>query len=212
MPMPRRRDLLTHTAAFLALAAPLLGRPGRAAAAPDSVAGPDAVQFIRATGEAIVHVINGSDPEPAKQKAMQAIVDQRVDVAGIGKFCLGRFWRVASAAERAEYESLFRQVLVRNVTAKIGAYKGVAFAIGRAVPREEGVMVATTVTRPQNAPAEVDWLVRAVGGAPRIIDVVAEGTSLRVTQRSDYASFLSRHDDSVAALITALKQQVAQAG
>ena len=212
MPMTRRRDLLTHAAAFLAFATPLLGRPGRAAAAPESLAGPDAAQFIRATGAEIVRVINGPDPEPAKQKAMQAIVDQRVDVAGIGKFCLGRFWRVASAAERAEYEGLFRQVLVRNVTAKIGAYKGVAFAVGRAVPREEGVMVATTVTRPQNAPAEVDWLVRAVGGAPRIIDVVAEGTSLRVTQRSDYASFLSRHDDNVAALISALKQQVAQAG
>jgi len=210
--MTRRRDLLTHAAAFLALATPLLGRPRGAAAAPESLAAPDAVQFIRATGAEIVHVINGPDPEPAKQKAMQAIVDQHVDVAGIGKFCLGRFWRVASAAERAEYEGLFRQVLVRNVTVKIGAYKGVSFAIGRAVPREEGVMVATTVTRPQNAPAEVDWLVRAVGGAPRIIDVVAEGTSLRVTQRSDYASFLSRHDDKVAALISALKQQVAQAG
>jgi phospholipid transport system substrate-binding protein len=39
--------------------------------------------------------------------------------------------------------------------------------------------------------------------------VIAEGTSLRLTQRSDYAAFLSRNGNSVQALIDALKQQAA---
>jgi phospholipid transport system substrate-binding protein len=37
--------------------------------------------------------------------------------------------------------------------------------------------------------------------------VVAEGTSLRLTQRSDYTSFLSQHNGDVGALIAALKRQ-----
>lgn len=208
--MHRRRAVLIRSAAALALpllAGPLASRAARAATAP-----PVATAFIHATGEALVKVLNGPDPEAAKSKAMQAIVDQRVDVAGIAKFCLGRFWRVATPAERASYAALFRQALVANVTAKVGAYKGVSFKVGRAVPRAEGVMVATTVIRSGQAPAEVDWLVEQVDGAPRIIDVIAEGTSLRVTQRSDYASFLSQHGDSIAALISALRKQVGGAG
>jgi phospholipid transport system substrate-binding protein len=46
------------------------------------------------------------------------------------------------------------------------------------------------------------------GGSPKIVDVVAEGTSLRLTQRSDYASYLSQHGNNVDALIAAMKAQL----
>ncbi|MGC8476632.1 MAG: MlaC/ttg2D family ABC transporter substrate-binding protein [Acetobacteraceae bacterium] len=198
-PMPTRRACLALPAA-LALA----GAPARAATAPAS--------FIRETGAALVHVLNGPDPEAAKRAALQQIIDSRVDVDGIARFCLGRFWHGATPSQRQEYEALFRRVLVLNVTAKVGAYKGVSFTIGRVVRRAEGTLVATTVTRPGQPPAEVDWLVKPVDGHDRIIDVVAEGTSLRVTQRSDYASYITRHGGDVAALITALRHQVGEAG
>jgi phospholipid transport system substrate-binding protein len=41
----------------------------------------------------------------------------------------------------------------------------------------------------------------------KIIDVIAEGTSLRLTQRSDYSSFLARNSNNVQALIDAMRQQ-----
>lgn len=206
--MPARRAFLS-TAALLLPGFLALACPAHAQASPATT---EAIGFIHATGQELVGVINGPGSAEAKSMAMERIVDRRVDVDGIAKFCLGRFWRVATPAERAQYERLFHRVLVLNVTAKIGDYSGVAFTVGRAVPREEGVMVATTVDRPGQAPAEVDWLVKMIGGQPKIIDVVAEGTSLRVTQRSDYASFITHHNDSVAALITALREQAARAG
>jgi phospholipid transport system substrate-binding protein len=200
---------------FLSSAAALLtGLAGlaRPTAARANTSTAEATRFINATGQALVGVINGPGSSQAKSAALARIVDSHVDVDGIAKFCLGRFWRLATQAERQQYEELFHRVLLLNVTAKIGEYHGVSFTVGRAVARDEGVMVATTVNRPGQAPAEVDWLVKPVGGDPKIIDVVAEGTSLRVTQRSDYASFMTHHNDSVSALITALRSQVARAG
>jgi ABC-type transporter MlaC component len=41
--------------------------------------------------------------------------------------------------------------------------------------------------------------------------VMAEGTSLRLTIRSDYNAFLARHGDSIDALIDALREQTDQA-
>jgi len=188
---------------------PGLVRPARAQSPADTAA---AVAFIRTTGQQLVNVVNGPGSAAAKNAGLTRIVDRDVDVDGIAKFCLGRFWRLATPAQRTQYEHLFHHVLVLNVTSKVGDYTGVTIAIGRAVPRAEGVVVATTVTRPGQAPAEVDWLVQEIGGAPKIVDVIAEGTSLRLTQRSDYASFISRHNDSVPALLTALQAQAARAG
>jgi phospholipid transport system substrate-binding protein len=80
--------------------------------------------------------------------------------------------------------------------------------MGRAARREGDIAVTTVVSRPGTAPNRVDWVVGAEG-APRVIDVIAEGTSLRLTQRSDYAAFLSRNGNNVQALIEALRQQAA---
>lgn len=203
--MPRRHAIPLAAALLLAVCVGLV-RPANAQSAAQ------ATGFIRTTGQQLVGVINGAGSAAAKSAALARIVDAEVDVDGIAKFCLGRFWRLATPAQRVQYEHLFHRVLVLNVTSKIGDYTGVTFKVGRATVREEGVVVKTIITRPGQAPAEVDWLVKSIGGALRIIDVVAEGTSLRVTQRSDYASFISRHDDSVAALITALQAQTARPG
>ena len=73
-------------------------------------------------------------------------------------------------------------------------------------------MVSTTVIRPNNPPTAVDWIIANPANTPKIVDVVAEGTSLRLTQRQDYASYLSRNNNDIDALINAMRQQVAQAG
>ena len=40
------------------------------------------------------------------------------------------------------------------------------------------------------------------------MDVVAEGTSLRLTQRSDYASYLTHNGNDVEKLIAAMRRQI----
>jgi phospholipid transport system substrate-binding protein len=140
------------------------------------------------------------------------VIDAAVDVDGVARFCLGRFWRAASSQQQQNYTALFHQVLVNNITSKLGEYRGVTFTMGRAQMRDDNAVVSTVVNRPNNPPTNVDWIVSNPDGHPKIIDVVAEGTSLRLTQRQDYASYLSHNNDSIDALINAMRQQVAQAG
>ena len=65
---------------------------------------------------------------------------------------------------------------------------------------------------PNNPPTNVQWLVANPTADPKIIDVIAEGTSLRITQRDDYASFLSQHGGNVDALLEGLRKQASQSG
>jgi phospholipid transport system substrate-binding protein len=171
-----------------------------------------AAAFVKSTGDRLVAVVNGAGSTSAKRAQMTEIINSDVDVDGIGRFCLGRYWRTATPEQQKQYLSLFHEVLVTNITSKLGEYQGVTFTMGRSKPQDEEAVVSTTVVRPNNAPTAVDWIIANPSGAPKIIDVVAEGTSLRLTQRQDYASYLTHNNGSVDALIAAMKNQVSQNG
>jgi phospholipid transport system substrate-binding protein len=205
--MTNRRIFLFLSAAALFPAAGRLVRPALA----QSVAG-GASAFVKNIGDKLVGVVNGPEGDREKRAKLTQIIDTAVDVDGVARFCLGRFWRNASADQQQRYTELFHQVLVNNITAKLGDYRGVRFTMGRAQQREENAVVSTVVERPNNPPTNVDWIISNPGSDPKIIDVVAEGTSLRLTQRQDYASYLNRNNNNIDALINAMRQQVAQAG
>jgi phospholipid transport system substrate-binding protein len=197
-----RRLLL---AAPVALGLGLLARPARAADPEGATA------FVDAMLRELLAIANGNQPVAAKRAALARVVEARVNLDAVARFCLGRFWRTATPQQQADYTQLFRRWLILSVSDKVGEYQGVTYTMGRATRREGDISVSTVVNRPGNAPNRVEWVVDAEG-PPMVIDVIAEGTSLRLTQRSDYASFLSRNGNNVQALIDALRQQAAAAG
>lgn len=205
--MLTRRTLLilTGAASLAAMSGPLYRawavEPPEAAAA-----------FVKNVGDQLVAIVNGPGTPAEKRPRLQQVIDAAVDVDGVARFCLGRFWHQATPEQQKQYMALFHDVLLNNITAKLGEYQGVRFEMGRTQPREDYDVVSTVVQRPNNPPTAVDWIIGSASGSPRIVDVVAEGTSLRLTQRQDYASYLSHNGNSVQALIEAMRQQIAQNG
>ena len=198
---------MTDRRTFLMLAAGA-GLASLVPSAARAQAAEKATAFIKSTGDRLVAVVNGAGSLADKRRDISKVIIGSVDVDAIGRFCLGRFWRQASAEQQKSYQSLFQEVLITSITSKLGEFQGVRFTIGRARTQEENEVVATVVERPNNAPANVDWIVANAASTPKIIDLVAEGTSLRITQRSDYASYLQRNNNSIDALLAAMKKQV----
>ena len=195
----RRVFLAAGPAVFAAV---MLAAPVRAAD-PDS-----ATAFVDGMLRELLAIANGGQPVAVKRDALARIIEEKVDLDAVARFCLGRFWRSATPQQQGDYSQLFRHVLIRNISEKVGEYEGVTYALGRTVARGYDIVVGTVVNRPGNAPNKVEWVVETEG-PPKVIDVIAEGTSLRLTQRSDYSAYLSRNGNSVQALIDALRQQAA---
>lgn len=168
--------------------------------------------IIRAAGEKLVAVVNGAGAAADKRRAMTKIIDGIVDVDSVAKFCLGRYWRQASPDQQKRFLALFHEVLVTSITVKLGEYQGVKFTMGRSRRQDDTEIVSTVVQRPNNPPSPVDWVMSDPDSNPKIIDVVAEGTSMRLTQRSDYSAYLARNNNDIDALISAMRQQVSQNG
>jgi len=198
--LPTRRTILLLSAAACALAFTGIG-PAFAQAA-----GADA--FIRTFANDLVGIVNGPEPAAQKKAALGPVIDRDVDVAGVARFCLGRFWNVATPAQREAYTTLFHHVLLNQISGHLGDYRGVSYVLTGDTPQGSSTLVGTTITRPNQPAINVQWVVDGSTGAQKVVDVIAEGTSMRITQRSDYASYLGQHGDSIDALIAALRRQL----
>lgn len=201
--MLTRRDLLTYSVTATAVFAT---RPWASAWA--QPAG-DATGFVVQLGNALAGIVNGPGSYEEKKRRLGPLIEEAVDVEGIGRFCLGRYWRTATPQQQQQFSQLFHAVLLNNISGRLGQFQGVTFTPTTTTQQDGNSLVGTTIRRPNQQPNNVQWVVSNATGRPKIIDVIAEGISLRVTQRSDYAAYISRNNNDVGALINAMRQQAA---
>jgi phospholipid transport system substrate-binding protein len=162
------------------------------------------------TSGQLVTIVNSADSPQEKRRRLRQVVDATVDVDDIARFCLGRFWRIATEDQQAQYMALFHDLLVTNIASHLGEYQGVRVTMGLARTSTDTEIVITTVERPKNPATQVDWVVSTSSGNPKIVDLLAEGTSLRLTQSSDFTAYLARHQYNIHELIEGMRQLIAQ--
>jgi phospholipid transport system substrate-binding protein len=166
-----------------------------------------AKQFVQQSGDQVIAILNGADDWPGKRHRLRGLIDERLDVRGMARFALGRFWNTASEVQRSDYLHLFAALLIGEFSNLFGTYHGIAFTVDRGTLIEDSFEVWTTVLRPGIPPIHVGWIVGSIDGTVRFVDVIAEGASLRIAQRDECASFLARNNNNVAALIALLRRQ-----
>jgi phospholipid transport system substrate-binding protein len=180
-----RRQLLATAAA---LAAILTVGTARAAAA-------TADAFIQEIGNATVAILKETDaPVTERVAKLKAILNQATDLPYVGRVILGRHWRAASEKQRQEYLRLFDALVLEAMAERIGSYTGQIFEVAstRKVDDQDSV-VSTLISQPDSPTKyRLDWRVRkGDDGRFQVIDIVAEGVSLVLTQRSEVNSIVS---------------------
>ncbi len=169
-----------------------------------------AIALVRRTSEQLVAVVDSAGSPQEKSVRLRSIIESAVDVDDIARFCLGRFWRLATVDQRREYVSLFHDLLISEIVGHLGEYRGVRVIMGLARTSEDTEIVITTVERPDNPAMQIDWVVATNTGAPKIIDLLAEGTSMRLTHSADFTAYLARHQYNIHELLEGMRQRIAQ--
>jgi phospholipid transport system substrate-binding protein len=177
---------------LLGAAALVLAWPARAA-----LVGPDASpqEFIQALGDRTIAILEQGVPAQRKLDELKRLLDQSTDLELIARLVMGRYWRQASEAQRQEYVRLFNELVMQTMAERLSWYDGQTFEIMEARSADErDSVVSTRINRPGGQPPIfVDWRVRRSDNGYLLIDIVAEGVSLVVTQRSETAEFISRN-------------------
>lgn len=171
-----------------------------------------AALFIRDVGRQFPTVLADATTTEEKRRRLTPFIAGVVDVEAVSRFCLGRYWAVATPAQRVRYQALFLRSLVNNIANRMASYRdGLGHVVVETpVVRPDGTYVPTRVKGSTTPEVHVSWVVETDRSPMRIVDVVAEGMSLRLAKRSDFVAFLSRHDGDVGAFLDALERQTSQ--
>ena len=165
----------------------------------------DAAQFIRQLGDKAVATLQAPNLTLDQREArFRGLLAEGFDLAFIGRFVLGRYWRAASPEQRSDYLALFSEFVVQIYSTRFGGYVGQSLTItgGREAGNKDAI-VRTRIDRPSGPPIVVDWRVRITGNQYRIIDVMVEGISMVRTQRSEFTSVVQR--DGIEGLLAVLR-------
>lgn len=140
-------------------------------------------------------------------KRFRRLFNTHFAVRSIGRFVLGRYWRKASKGERAEYLSLFEDLMVVSYVDRFQRFAGKNLNI--LMTREEkgsSVTVITEIARPGGAkPVQVLWRIGSRGEIMKILDVIVEGASMSQTLRSDFGSIIRQKGGKVSGLLEELR-------
>ncbi len=146
----------------------------------------------------------------AKASKFKDLLEDSFDMNTIARFALGRYWRTASDAQKKEYMDLFKKMIVTVYTARFNDYEGQKFET-RSV-RQDGdkdAIVSSFLVPDNGSEVQIDWRVRKKNGSYQVIDVMVEGVSMSVTQRSDFSSVIQRGGGNIDVLLEHLRQQAA---
>ncbi len=158
-----------------------------------SVAG--AAQFIGRLGTEAITTLRASGRTLEQREArLRGLLRSDFDLPLIGRFVLGKHWRRATPEQRSDYTALFSEYVLTTYTARLGGYAGDSLTVLGARPAgQKDAVVRTRIDRPSGPPIIADWRVRIIGERYRIIDVVVEGISMAITQRSEFGAVIKRH-------------------
>jgi len=196
-----RRQLLGLQLALVVL---LAGGGARAAVSADA-----ARELIESVGVEVLAVLRNPDLAPQEKfDLLVELLDGPIDLNLIARLILGRHWRTASEAQQAEYLELFRAFALDNLASKLQVYDGQDFeVVGSQSVNDRDALVQSLVSGAGQQPLKVDWRVRERGDGDLVaIDVIIEGISLIVTQRSEFSAVIER--SGMDGLLAELRQRV----
>ena len=208
--MLRRREFLVSWLASVLIAVALVvGAPGRAHAGEFEEG---AKNFIKAMTEDAISMLTVKDIKRFERaRRFRTLMNKNFAIKGIAKFVLGRYWRKASEEQQEEYLRLFEDLMVVTYSDRFEKYSGEKLLIkGAKIRSEKDTIVHTTMVKTNNTtkPLQVAWRVRGKGETFTIIDVMVEGISIIMTQKSEFASFIKQNGGKLYALLKELKKRV----
>lgn len=199
--------------AALALSAVLVGTVGMTVgtARAADISG-EARGFVgKMAQQAIDTISNSALGEADRLSKFRDLLTEGFDVPAIARFTLGRYWRVATDAQKAEFLTVFEQLIIDTYSTRFKEYKGEKLTILDSRNEDsDHATVQTQIVDPAGGrqPVRIEWRVLKSSGQLKIVDVLVEGVSMSVTQQQEFASAIQRNGGDVGLFITQLKDRV----
>lgn len=160
---------------------------------------------------AIVQIpeLQGPEKEIERRKMMREAVNDRFDWAAMARSALGKNWRNLSEAQRAEFTSLFSDLIEKTYMSQVDSYTSEKIVYkGDKVDGPYGVVDAVVVTL-RGTDIPVSYRVLKNGAEWLVYDISIEGVSMVNNYRSQITSIMnnSTYDNLIAKIKAKINTQ-----
>ena len=174
-------QILTKTLLLLALASPLAW----AQEAPDALVkriAEETLTSIRADKE-----LQSGNPGKVKQLIETKLVPH-FDTARMTALAMGRNWRAATSEQQSQLTEQFKTLLIRTYSNALTNYRDntMNYKPLRSNAGDTDVVVRTEVTRPGQAPVQIDYSMEKTPEGWKAYDVIVAGVSLVTNYRDEF--------------------------
>jgi len=161
------------------------------------------------TTEAINTLTDNSTSQNEKESQFGRLFDKNFDVPSISRFVLGKYWKQATLDQKKNFIKAFRNYVVKTYSSRFNEYAGEQLKLlnfeNQSNPK---IFLVHTILEIKNSPViKVDWKIGKKKDRYVILDIIIEGISLAVTQRSEFVSVIDQNGGSVDKLISLLKEK-----
>ena len=164
---------------------------------------------IEMTKNAIDTLTNQSISQEEKEHKFGKLFDKNFDVPSISRFVLGKYWKQASTDQKKKFIKTFRNYVVKTYSSRFNEYSGEQLQLlnteNESNPK---IFLVHTALERQDAPIiKVDWRIGKKKDRFVILDIIIEGISLAITQRSEFVSVIDQNEGNIDQLISILKEK-----
>lgn len=167
-----------------------------------------AIKFVSELAQNGIDILsNTNNSAEQREKSFRELLHDNFDMKTIARFALGRYWKVSSKAEKKEYLGLFENMIINVYSKRFSEYNGQIITVKTArLSGKADALVSSEIKSGNGPKIHVDWRVRKKkNGTFKVIDIVIEGVSMSLTQRSDFASVIQRGGGKVEVLLAHLR-------
>ena len=170
----------------------------------------DPGSYVISTTEKAIKTLTDESIDPQEKEArFGKLFDENFDVPSISRFVLGKYWKSATTTQKKEFIVTFRNYIVKTYSSRFSEYTGEKLTLINSENQSNPKLfiVHTALNREDAPPIKVDWRVGLKKDRYVILDIIIEGISLAITQRSEFVSVIDQNDGNVDNLIKLLKEK-----
>ena len=176
----------------------------------DILAANDPGSYVMEITETAINTLTNKSVDQNKKEAQFGkLFDKNFDVPSISRFVLGKYWKQASLDQKKNFIKAFRNYIVKTYSSRFNEYSGEKLKLidfeNESNPK---IFLVHTILERQDAPViKVDWRIGKKKDRFVILDIIIEGISLAITQRSEFVSVIDQNEGNIDKLISLLKEK-----
>lgn len=167
------------------------------------------IGFINDTASQVMSVIKSANTNSQKEQKLCDIFCKSVDITWMAKFSLGKFYKKINKSELEKYLVAYKDFMLNTYVSKFSEYNGVDFYIESVKYISNSEYIVNTKILNEKYTLKyinIAYRIKMMDRDFFIRDIIVEGISLILGQRSDFNSIIEK--DGIISLIQKLEDKI----